>query len=120
GQTPEGAVANFFSLFVKLPGLEMISYQRDHLGAHVVTIKRVNFKSIQKSSCWRRACILVTTRAQTSFDKLSSCRLPKIVRDCGEHDSHLLRVRQVVDQLSCTISNQPGVNENIAFGVPLL
>src|SRR5881227_4073425 len=41
GQPAKRAIANFFPLLEKLSGFQMLTDQRDHLRAHVITVKRV-------------------------------------------------------------------------------
>src|SRR6266478_4995393 len=96
----------------------MIAYQCDYLRAHIVTIQCVNVQPIEEAFSRGDACFLVSTRAPAAFEKFSGRRLAEIMSERGEHHSHLLGIRQVIDQFACAINDQSCVNKDIAFWMP--
>src|ERR1043165_4751380 len=99
-QSSKRAVANFVSLLIELAGLQMIAHQRDYLGAHVIPIQRVNIQSIEKALSRRNSGLFVFARSNPPFDKGSRGRFAEIVTERSQHHGHLLRIRQVIDDLA--------------------
>src|SRR5207248_11488708 len=58
-------------------------------------------------------------RTNAAIDESSRRRLAKVMAEGCEHHGNLLRIRQVIDQFTCSICRQQRVNPNVAFRMPL-
>src|ERR1043166_2360300 len=97
GQTPKRSLTNLVALLVKLTRFEMLSYKRNDLRPHVITIDRVYLHAIEKTLSRRHTRFLMPARAPAPFAELSRSRLPKIVSQRRQHHRHLPRIRKLVD-----------------------
>ena len=97
----------------------MLSHQRDHLRAHVVTIKRVEVESIQKTFCRRHTCFLMSARTQPAFDKFGRRRLSEVMRERGEHHRNSASHRKSSINSRARSTTRRRVNKNVAFRMPL-
>src|SRR5438874_976896 len=58
-------------------------------------------------------------RTNAAFDESSRRRLAKVMAEGCEHHRNSLRIRQVIDQFTCSIYCQQRVNPNVTFRMPL-
>src|SRR5687767_5265267 len=78
-QTPERTFADFIALLVKLARLQMVAHESNHLTAHVIAIKRMNFQPVKKRLRRLDSRFFMAPRTPTTFEKLSRRRLAKIM-----------------------------------------
>ncbi len=98
--------------------LQVIRDDPEHFAAHIVPLERMDGQAIQQRRGRPDACLFVIERADAAVDDRSGRRLAQVMTDRAEHDRHLLRIREIVDALSCLVDHEQGVDPDVPLGMP--
>src|SRR5207237_1127136 len=97
---------------------EVVAHERHGLRAHVVAFEREELQAVEERESRRDARLLVPARAYAPFDELRRRRLAEVVAQRRQHQRHLPRVVEVINQLARAVAGEPGMDIYRAFGMP--